>query len=293
MRPIRKKATPVGVFPKRFLISTLRQLGQEVGLTVPTLVAPANGSGAARPLPVRVHVYRGGRDAHQFDIAPDPRRAFVEVWQRDWEAGLGPSNAGEDLIAVEYLHTKEDEPWLGPRMAVEIEGQFLVRAAGPEGRYGYVLTSFVPFRPPGYKFTPIIGLLHYYRFGAELENYTLLVNLKGAGDAEGANRLHVDYYSFAGEPLAAADLDVPYNSGHLHPVEASLAAQGVPADALAGGVIAHCRGGASQFSIFTLIRNRRTGALGLEHSLPPYYYVTGISHPDIRGPFYARALAPA
>src|SRR5215468_9031129 len=222
MRPIRKKATPVGVFPKRFLISTLRQLGQEVGLTVPTLVAPANGSGAARALPVRVHVYRGGRDTHQFDVAPDPRRAFVEVWQRDWEAGLGASNAGEDVVAVEYLYAKEDEPWLGPRLAGEIEGQFLMRA--PDGRYGCVLTSFVPFRPAGYKFTPIIGLLHYYRFGPELENYTLFVNLKGAGDGDGANHLHVDYYSFAGERLAAADLEVPYNSGHLHPVEASLAA---------------------------------------------------------------------
>jgi len=292
MRPIRTKAPPRGVFAKRFLISTLRQLGQEVGLTVPTLVAPAKGGGAPRALPVRVHVYRGGRDAHRFDVAPDPRRPFVEVWQREWEAGLGPSNAGEDLIAVEYLHAAEDEPWLGPRLAGEIEGQFLVRAA-PDGRYGCVLTSFVPFRPAGYKFTPIIGLLHYYRFGPELENYTLFVNLKGAGDGDGANRLHIDYYSFAGARLAAADLEVPYNSGHLHPVEASLAAQGVPAEALAGGVIAHCRGGDSQFSIFTLIRNKRTGALGLEHSLPPYYYVTGISHPDIRGPFYARALAPA
>jgi len=292
MRPIRKRATPVGVFPKRFLISTLRQLGQEVGLTVPTLVAPANGGGAARALPVRMHVYRGGRDAHQFDVAPDPRQAFVEVWQRQWEAGLAPPNAGEDLIAVEYLHAPEDAPWLGPRMADEIEGQFLVRAA-PEGRYGCVLTSFVPFRPAGYKFTPVIGLTHYHKFGPEFENYALFVNLKGAGATDdGANRLHVDYYSFAGARLATADLDVPYNSGYLHAVEASLAEHGVPAAALSGGVIAHCRGGASQFSIFTLIRNKRTGALGLEHSLPPYYYVTGISHPDIRGPFYARALAP-
>src|SRR5262245_6559008 len=125
MSPIRKKAPPVGVFPKRFLISTLRQLGQEVGLTVPTLVAPGNGAGAARALPVRVHVYRGGRDVHRFDVASDPRCAFVEVWQRDWEAGLGPSNAGEDLVAVEYLHAAEDAPWLGPRMAEEVEGQFL------------------------------------------------------------------------------------------------------------------------------------------------------------------------
>jgi hypothetical protein len=157
-----------------------------------------------------------------------------------------------------------------------------------------VLTSFVPFRPAGYKFTPIIGLTHYHKFGPEFENYTLFVNLKGAGaNDEGANHLHVDYYSFAGARLAASDLEVPYNSGHLHAVEASLAGHGVSATALAGGVIAHCRGGASQFSIFTLIRNKRTGALGLEHSLPPYYYVTGISHPAIRGPFYARALAPS
>ena len=291
MRPIRKKATPVGVFPKRFLISTLRQLGQEVGLTVPTLVAPANGGGAARALPVRVHVYRSGRDAYRFEIAPDPRQAFIEIWQRQWEAALPPTNAGEDLIAVEYLHAPEDTPWLGPRMAEEIEGQFLARA--PDGRYGCVLTSFVPFRPAGYKFTPVIGLTHYHKFGPEFENHTLFVNLKGAGaTADGVNRLHIDYYSFAGARLATADLDVPYNSGYLHAVEASLAEHGVPAAALAGGVIAHCRGGASQFSIFTLIRNKRTGALGLEHSLPPYYYVTGISHPAIRGPFYARALAP-
>jgi hypothetical protein len=292
MRPIRKKATPVGVFPKRFLISTLRQLGQEVGLTVPTLVAPANGSGAARALSVRVHVYRGGRDAHQLEVAADPGRPCIEVWQQQWEAGSAPSNAGEDLITVEYLHTPADAPWLGPRMAEEVEGQFLVRAA--DGRYGCVLTSFVPFRPAGYKFTPIIGLTHYHKFAPEFENYTLFVNMKGAGAIDDdANRLHIDYYGFSGVRLATTDLDVPYNSGYLHAVEASLAERGVDAAALSGGVISHCRGGASQFSIFTLIRNRRTGALGFEHSLPPYYYVTGISHPDIRGPFYARALAPS
>jgi len=290
MRPIRKKTAPAGVFPKRFLISTLRQLGQEVGLTVPTLVAPTSGGG--RALPVRIHVYRERQAAHHVDIAPDPNRPFVEVWQRQWETGLAPANAGEDMIALEYLHGDEDAPWLAPRMAEEVEGQFLVRA--PDGRYGYVLTSFVPFRPAGYKFTPIIGLLHYYKFGPDLENYTLFVNLKGAGAVDdGPNRLHVDYYGFGGERLAVSDLDVPCNGTHLFCLEALLAEHGVPPAALAGGVIAHYRGGASQFSAFTLIRNARTGALGLEHSLPPYYYVTGISHPRIRVPFYARALAPA
>ena len=93
--------------------------------------------------------------------------------------------------------------------------------------------------------------------------------------------------------LASGGFVVPYNSSFLLPVEATLARLGVAVEALAGGVISHCRGGASQFSIFTLIRNARSGAVGIEHSLPPYYYVTGISHPAIRGPFYRHALAPA
>jgi hypothetical protein len=243
-------------------------------------------------LPVRIHVYRSGHEIRQLEVTPDPHESCVEVWQRQWENGHGGGN-DEDLIAVEYLHGADDEAWLGPIMAQDVEGQFLARDAA-SGRYSSVLTSMVPFRPAGYAFTPIIGLTHYHKFGPEWENYTLFVNLKGAGEGDdGGNHLHIDYYSFRGERLAARDLTVPYNSGFLLPVEGSLARLGVAAEAIAGGVIAHCRGGASQFSIFTLIRNRRSGAVGLEHSLPPYYYVTGISHPAIRVPFYQRALATA
>ncbi len=311
MRPIRKKAAPRGVFPKRFLISTLRRLGQEIGFTLPTLAAP---DGGGRALPLRVHVYRSGREIRRIEVTPDARQSCVEVWQPQWEAGLGAGN-DEDLIAVEYLHGKEDEPWLGPIMSEDVEGQFVARDAAT-GRYSAVLTSMVPLRPAGYAFTPIIGLTHYHKFGPEWENYTLFVNLRGGDDAvaavrkkgtvpfttqgdsppfpdsdDGGNRMHVDYYGFDGARLAASDFTVPANSGFLLPVEATLARLDVTAEALAGGVIAHCRGGASQFSIFTLIRNRRSGAVGLEHSLPPYYYVTGISHPAIRVPFYQRALA--
>jgi hypothetical protein len=289
MRPIRKKAAPSGVFPKRFLISTLRRLGQEVGFTLPTLAAPGNGAGDGRALPLRIHVYRAGRSVHQIEVTPDPRQSCVEVWQPQWEAGLGAGN-DEDLIAVEYLYGKEDEPWLGPIMSEDVEGQFLARDAA-SGRYSTVLTSMVPFRAPGYKFTPIIGLTHYHKFGPEWENYTLFVNLKGGDGPDGGNGMHVDHYGFDGTRLAASDFVVPYNSGFLLSVETTLARLGVATEALGGGVISHCRGGASQFSIFTLIRNTRSGAVGLEHSLPPYYYVTGISHPAIRVPFYQRALA--
>jgi hypothetical protein len=294
MRPVRtKKAAPKGVFPKRFLISTLRRLGQEVGFTLPTLAAPGNGAGGGRPLTLRVQVYRAGRPAHRIEVTPEARQSCVEVWQPQWEAGLGGGSNDEDLISVEYLYGPEDEAWLGPAMSQDVEGQFLARDAG-SGRYSTVLTSMVPFRPEGYTFTPIIGLTHYHKFGPEWENYALFVNCKGAGDAaDGGNPMHADYYSFAGARLAASDFIVPFNSGFLLPIEATLAQLGVPAEALAGGVISHCRGGASQFSIFTLIRNKRSGAVGLEHSLPPYYYVTGISHPAIRVPFYQRALAPA
>lgn len=281
MRPIRTKNAPTGIMPRRFLISTLRQLGLEVGVTVPVLAPP----GGARALTVRVHVYREGQEVHRFDATPDPRRAILEIWQHEWEPGPGAAGGGEDLIAIEYLHGPDDAAWLAPRMAVELEGQFLHRAA--DGRYGYVLTSFVPCRPPGYKFTPIIGLTHYHKFGPEWENYTLLVNLQAVEAGAGANRLHVDYYGFDGGKLAQEDIEMPFNASRLLRLE-----QRLP-EAVPHGVTAHTRGGASQFSIFTLIRNVRTGAVGIEHSLPPYYYVTGISHPAIRVPFYQRALTGA
>ncbi len=291
MRPIRAKTATTGVLPKRFLISTLRRLGQEVGFTLPTLAAPGNGAGGRPALPLRVRVYRAGRAVHQIDVTPEAGQSRIEVWQAQWETGLGPGN-GEDLIAVEYLHGREDEPWLGPIMRHDIQGQFLVRDAAT-GRYSSVLASMVPFRAAGFKFTPIISLAHCYKFGPEWENYTLFLNLKGPDGGDGGNRMHVDYYGFDGARLAASDFVVPYNGGFLLPVETTLARLGVADGALSGGVISHCRGGASQFAIFTLIRNRRSGAIGLEHSLPPYYYVTGLRHPAIRGPFYRRALAPA
>ena len=293
MKPIRAKTVPTGVFPKRFMLSTLRRLGYEVGLTLPTLTAPANGAGSGRALTLRLQIHRDGRAVHSLDVAPDPGRSHIQVWQRQWEAGIG-AGSGEDLITAEYLHEPADAPWLAPVMAQDVEGQFLARV-DENGRYSSVLTSMVPYRAPGYRFTPIIGLTHYYKFADDLENYTLFLSAKGIAAGEEAkadgNMLHIDYYSYAGQPLASTDLAVPVNGVLLHPLEEGLAKLGVARAALAGGITAHCRGGASQFSIFTVVRNRRSGAIGLEHSLPPYYYVTGISHPAIRGPFYKRALA--
>jgi hypothetical protein len=51
------------------------------------------------------------------------------------------------------------------------------------------------------------------------------------------------------------------------------------------------KGGASQFAIFTVFMNERTQALGIEHSLPPYYYCSGVFEPQNRKSFYERAFS--
>src|SRR5262245_36519696 len=139
MRPMHAKVTPTGVFPKRFMLSTLRGLGYEVGLTLPTLAPPPNGSGGGRALPLRLHLHRGGRVVHTLDIAPGPRRSHIQSWQREWEAEIGAAS-GEDLITAEYLFDAADIPWLAPIMAKDAEGQFLARI-DDGGRYSSVLTS--------------------------------------------------------------------------------------------------------------------------------------------------------
>ncbi len=41
----------------------------------------------------------------------------------------------------------------------------------------------------------------------------------------------------------------------------------------------------SQFSIFTVLKNNVSGALAMEHSLPPYYYINPENMGNVRGQF--------
>jgi hypothetical protein len=50
------------------------------------------------------------------------------------------------------------------------------------------------------------------------------------------------------------------------------------------------KGGESQFIIFTLFINKLTGAIGIEHSLPPIYYCSSIYKPENRSKFFKSAF---
>jgi len=170
-----------------------------------------------------------------------------------------------------------------------MQGQLMWRRR-QTNEYGCILLDMVPVRPPGYRFSPIIHVAHYYSPGQVYENYTWFLNLCRSDEGESSNnRLLVDYYGRSGQRLGSATLELPRNTSVLVPIEEKLHSIGVAQTTMADGVTAHYRGGASQFAIFVVTRNRMSGAIGFEHSLPPYYYVRAIGNPETRSRIYRSA----
>jgi len=237
---------------------------------------------------VRVHVYRHGRKLREWDAPLDLAKGSLQIWQSEWERGDNQDPEGDDLIAVELISS--DSEVVGLLLRDRIEGQLLWRNRRT-GEYGCVLVDMIPVRPPGYRFAPIIHVAHYYSLGGGYENYTWLLNLRGVDETGGAsNQMHVDYYSHGGARLASTVLDLPPNSASLVPVERTLNKLGVSESAAARGITAHFRGGASQFGIFVVTRSRESGAIGLEHSLPPYYFIRSLNNPATRSRVYRSAM---
>jgi hypothetical protein len=265
---------PSATWPHYVLLGTLRRFGHEVGFSLPVI-----DDGHADPnegAPIRVHIYRNGTKQKTWEPSFDAKRRHVVVWQREWEGNAPPAGDEEDLIAVEYRSR-------AAAARRSIDAQIFWRSAT---EYGSVLVATVRLRPAHFRFSPIVHAAHYYAVGDNYENFTWLLNLKGDEAPAGEqNRMLIDYYARSGAKLSSRTLTFPCNSAMLVPLSDGLAAIGSSDKEVGDGVVAHFRGGASQFAIYTIIRNRASGALGLEHSMAPHSFVYALGQPEIRARF--------
>src|SRR5262249_45729523 len=79
---------------QRLLLGTFRQIGLEIGFSLSVFDAGSR----TEHLPVRVHVYRHGRKAFEWETVLDLASGSVQVWQNEWEAANEAVPHEEDLI---------------------------------------------------------------------------------------------------------------------------------------------------------------------------------------------------
>jgi len=270
-----KRPQPLIEWRHYHILGTLRRFGNEVGFSLPVIADEAAASDQDGAPNVRVHVYRHGVKQGVWEPPYDPKRRNIVVWQSEWEGVDTGDLRQEDLIAVEYIGSAASHHRA-------IEAQFMWRRKGAS-EYGTVIIETVRLRPPSHRYSPIVHAAYYYGAEDPRENFTCLLSFKGdEAYAHDENEMHIDFYSRSGAKVGSRSVKIPINSANLISLQDSLSAINASSLAVADGVVAHFRGGSSQFAIYTIISNQQSGVLGIEHSLAPHAFIHSMATPEIR-----------
>lgn len=166
-----------------------------------------------------------------------------------------------------------------------------------------VLYDMIADKRPGHRYSPIIhpfhtGVVHKGEGFARADTFCLFVNFRPPSLRPKAESLHKPFEGAqtqkmwmglkkaAGNLVSEKILNLDYNSTDLISLGDAFAAFGGYQD----GDQLVFKGGASQFAVFTLFVNHPFQSIGIEHSLPPVYYSSGLFSPQKRGQFYSRAF---
>ena len=264
---------------RKLFIPSLRELGYSSGFSLRNPVA--FGYAATEPLKVKVTLFRESTPQHTHFIEFERSQMYAISQEAEWNLPDGQTRPG-DLITAEYVSQLE-EP-LATDFACE--GQ-LIFSSTETGARASVLLDTVPVRGKGHKYAPIFHNGHYMLSSDLFETYACMMNFN-SDPAEGsadANKMEFRILSPKGKTLHVTTRALPYNSTSL--LSVSELCQGVPCDR---NVTVLARGGAAQFAIFSVFLNRKTNAIGIEHSLPPIYYTEAVKHPESRKIFYQKAF---
>jgi hypothetical protein len=267
---------------KRLFLPSLRRLDAEIGFSIPR---PPITSG---PVELRVEVFREGMTISEKLLCfTGGSSADLASDQGEWQPDGGLLD--KDLVTVEFNYAPGSAEWLAHEKQ-ELEGAMEVRVPALGQRAG-ILFGMVPVKKAGSPCAPIYHLGHYMLNSPEHESYMCFMNYSAGGTTQidAKNGLEFRLISPGGELLGTCRRENRHNSSLLISVRELCEECGVGAPS--GHVTVLARGGSSQFAILTLFRNRQTGALGLEHSLPPVYYTEAVMNPASRTEFYKRTAA--
>ena len=152
-----------------------------------------------------------------------------------------------------------------------------------------LLYDFIPDKKSGHRYSPILHCAHSAYVSDLHDSYAVLANFRPPYlKAETITQnMNMQIKSPQGELLSEKKMQLPFNASSLISIKDEFSAVG----GFKPGSTLNFKGGASQFAIFTLFRNKKTGSLGIEHSLAPIYYCSGVLNPETRKTFYQNAFS--
>jgi len=264
------------MFERCFIFPGLKSLGYESGMSVPCPVT------RARRIDLQISRYHEGAVAAQARLEIPPDCLQFRTWQSNWNCDLKACGPLDIFVArIVARGTDEEPPGLG-----ELEAQMLFRHSF--GWTSSLLTGFVPLRPPGYKFASIIHTGHYFADRSAYSSSTIFTNVRSPADGPAAGRFSVTVQSRDGTQLGQIERQIVANSALVVALDDVLDECGVGKATPHEGFNLTFVGGRSQFSIMTVFQRRDNGAIGLEHSLAPLYYIPQLRDAAVRSRVYGR-----
>lgn len=265
---------------RAFLFPGLRHIGYDSGFSIPLRAEVKH----CPDLHAEVLLFSEGRLAARHEVALGGQGGvFYRGWNTDWFPEPLPA-VGDELYCVRLKSHADPERAL-PKTDIEAQMLFLQKS---EGWVSSVLTGMVPMRAPGYRFAPIIHTAHYIASEPEVETITLFMNVKDVSHAGvlDAGVLNAEVSSRAGDYLATVQYPARGNATLAVSSDDLLRRLNLSEEQARQGINVKFWGGASQFSILTIYRNRQNGSIGVEHSLAPLYYLPDLLNPDVRALVY-------
>jgi hypothetical protein len=148
-----------------------------------------------------------------------------------------------------------------------------------------VLYDLIPDKKPGHTYTPILHNANATSLTDKFDTFQILLNYRNIPAETSSQKMHIKAMTSSNQIADDWSEELSFNSTHIFSIK-KIFKQSYEN---AGRV--EFKGGNSQFAIFNLMFNESTSSLGIEHSLPPYYFASDIYKIPNRSIFYDRAFS--
>jgi hypothetical protein len=227
----------------------------------------AGAAGAARSdMQVDLNVFHAGVLEYQcLDFATVPADGFAEVSARTCPI---LNDSTREFLLLARCRRGQDDGYFPQEHQVIYECR-------QDGRTTSLLYDQMPVMGGTPKTNSILLLAPKVWISADIDTFITLANVGSYASGRSAgSRWQIDFMAQNGERIHSVSADLIQNGSHVIDVKESLAGR-IELSGESRMLTVVARGETALCAILTFVRNHRTRALALEHSLSPHYYMNG------------------